>query len=60
MKVRASRADRDLKDIPVLYALGGFTYTQEALDYVSTVFHKANLMLGRSLRFWKYWMETLD
>ena len=29
----------------------------QALEYVSTVFHKANLMIGRSLRSWKYWMD---
>ena len=43
MKVRASRADRDTKDIFALYALEGFTYIQEALDYVSTVFYESQL-----------------
>ncbi|MDA8025217.1 MAG: DUF6036 family nucleotidyltransferase [Actinomycetota bacterium] len=43
MKVRASRADRDIKDIRLLYELSGFTSAQEALDFVSSVFHENQL-----------------
>ncbi len=43
MKVRASRADRDIKDIRLLYELSGFRTAQEALDFVSSVFHENQL-----------------
>jgi len=43
MKVRASRADRDAKDIRVLYRLSGFASAQEALDFVSSVFPESQL-----------------
>ncbi len=43
MKVRAARADRDLKDIRLLYQLADFVSVQEALDYVSSVFHESQL-----------------
>ncbi len=43
MKVRASRADRDLEDIRLLYKLAGFSSAREALDYVGSVFHESQL-----------------
>lgn len=43
MKVRASRADRDIEDIKLLYKLSDFSCPQEALDYVSFVFAQSPL-----------------